>query len=103
MHNISPPTLTARAEWSDITPLGVEIINMPSPLRFVGISVTEEYIRQPGLDTLLISRIAGTPSKYFNSIEIEIKLQQKPLAGLERAARLRQLGLRAGRVSSSRC
>ena len=42
LHKISPPTFSARARVSDITPFGVERIATPRPLAMVGKSCTLE-------------------------------------------------------------
>src|SRR5579871_926073 len=64
----SPPTLASRAALSDMTPLGVERIEMPRPF-FTGLrSRIEEYTRRPGFDTRAMTAMTGSPSKYFSSI-----------------------------------
>ena len=40
VHRTSPPTLFSRAEWSAITPFGVDTIDTPSPLATRGIAST---------------------------------------------------------------
>src|SRR5690606_27083008 len=64
----SPPTFWARASASESTPLGVETMVMPRPLRTVGSSLLPEYTRRPGLETRATCLIAGSPSKYLSSI-----------------------------------
>src|SRR6185437_13386959 len=56
---ISPPVCAARACRSVISPFEVLRIAMPSPLRTRGISLTPTYLRRPGVDTRLTSRITG--------------------------------------------
>ena len=60
------------ASLSDITPLEVESIAIPKPLRTLGISVEPEYIRKPGLLTLSNFSIAFflLTGLYFKAILI---------------------------------
>ena len=50
-----------RASRSDISPLEVDRMATPSPLRTRGISCTPTYWRRPGDDTRFSSRITGSP------------------------------------------
>src|SRR5215208_5560375 len=57
----SPPVRAWRACRSLISPRDVLRIAMPSPLRTRGISATPTYLRRPGAETRLSSRITGWP------------------------------------------
>jgi hypothetical protein len=53
-----------------MTPCGGRRIATPRPLRNAEIRHRRIYTRRPGLETRLISRITGSPSKYFSSIQL---------------------------------
>ena len=52
---------------SVITPFGVEIIAIPSPLLIFGRPLALEKILLPGFETLSKALITGFPEWYFNS------------------------------------
>src|SRR5687767_4084301 len=61
----SPPTFSWRAWRSDMTPLLVETMLMPRPLRTLGRASTPLYTRRPGLLMRLISWMTLSPERLY--------------------------------------
>ena len=61
------------ASLSVMIPFDVETMAMPNPLSTRGISLLEEYLRKPGVDTLVMLWMADSfvSGLYFKAILIE--------------------------------
>src|SRR5690242_15003142 len=68
VHRSSPPTFSARALRSLMTPFDVLTTQIPIPLSTLGRSFTLLYTRQPGLERRSIVWITFVPSVAYLSL-----------------------------------